>query len=85
LGEGGGLVLHGLRLVVIQLRSFKGVGFASISIKIGEVLKAVIFLFPVILVWKIMGKYLKAVTNVKPVIFSSNTTNLQNLFFPILR
>ena len=33
-----------------------------------EVLKTVISLFPVILVWKIMGKYLKAVTNVKPVI-----------------
>ena len=28
------------------------------------------------------GKYLKAVTNVKPVIFSSNTTNLKNLLFP---
>ena len=39
----------------------------------GEVLKTVICLLPVILVWKIMGKYLKAVTNVKPVIFSSNT------------
>ena len=36
----------------------------------GEVLKTVICLLPVILVWKIMGKYLKAVTNVKPVIFS---------------
>ena len=34
-----------------------------------EVLKTVISLFPVILVWKIMGKYLKAVTNIKPVIF----------------
>ena len=46
---------------------------AGPSKKFWEVLKTVICLLPVILVWKIMGKYLKAVTNVKPVIFSSNT------------
>ena len=49
-----------------------------------EVLKTVISLFPVILVWKIMGKYLKAVTNVKPVIFLQ-TTQISKTCYSLLK
>ena len=45
-----------------------------------EVLKTVISLFPVILVRKNMGKYLKAVTNVKPVIFPQTPQISKNCY-----
>ena len=46
----------------------------------GEVLKTVISLFPVILVRKNMEKYLKAVTNVKPVIFPQTPQISKNCY-----
>ena len=45
---------------------------------------SVICLLPVILVWKIMGKYLKAVTNVKPVIFLQ-TTQISKTCYSLLK